>query len=100
MFADLKKGRHSRSMKTADDVLKFWFQELSPQMRFAKSNELDQKIRKLFLQTYEDVRRGKTIGWRTSAEGRPRPLSAARLSSATPTPTRRVAARGANGGST
>lgn len=47
-------------MATAKDVFQFWFEELDPQMQFAKSAELDQRIRDRFLKTYQDVVAGKT----------------------------------------
>lgn len=57
-------------MTTPQDVLHFWFQELDPQMRFAKNAELDRKIRDRFLPTYRDVAAGKTTSWRNTPEGR------------------------------
>src|ERR1043165_1644437 len=57
-------------MTNYQDVLKFWFQELDPKMHFTKSDELDQKIRDRFLQTYNNIVSGKTTEWRKSAEGR------------------------------
>lgn len=57
-------------MATAKDVFQFWFQELDPKMQFAKSTELDQKIRDRFLKTYTDVVEGKTSEWRNTPEGR------------------------------
>lgn len=53
-----------------EDVIHFWFQELDPQMRFAKSAELDQKIRDRYLQVYRDVLDGKTADWRKTPAGR------------------------------
>lgn len=52
-----------------EDVLHFWFHELDAKMHFAKSVELDNKIRDRFLQTYRDVVSGKTSEWRITAEG-------------------------------
>lgn len=57
-------------MITPQDVLQFWFQELNPQMRFAKNAQLDQKIHDRFLETHRLVSSSKTKDWRTSAEGR------------------------------
>lgn len=57
-------------MATAKDVFQFWFHELDPKMQFAKSPELDQRIRDRFLKTYHDVVEGKTTGWRNTPEGR------------------------------
>ena len=39
-------------------------------MRFAKSDELDKKIRDRFLSTYKEVINGKTADWRKTPEGR------------------------------
>lgn len=39
----------------AEDVLHFWFQELTPRDWFAKSDELDARIRKRFFALYEAV---------------------------------------------
>jgi uncharacterized protein (DUF924 family) len=42
----------------ADDVLQFWFQELSARDWFAKSDELDGRIRARFLAVYEQLSTG------------------------------------------
>jgi uncharacterized protein (DUF924 family) len=39
----------------AEDVLSFWFQELTPRDWFAKSDELDARIRERFLALYETL---------------------------------------------
>lgn len=57
-------------MVTANNVLHFWFQELTPNLRFAKSEALDQKIRERFLETFEAALAGKTAEWRKTPEGR------------------------------
>ncbi len=57
-------------MGTAEEILQFWFHELDAKMQFAKSVELDQKIRDRFLQTYMDAAQGKTAPWRTTAHER------------------------------
>jgi uncharacterized protein (DUF924 family) len=57
-------------METYQEILQFWFHELDPKMRFAKSNELDQKIRDRYLDTYENVLNGKTVDWRKTPEGK------------------------------
>jgi uncharacterized protein (DUF924 family) len=57
-------------MTTPQEIIHFWFQELDAQKRFAKSEEIDQKIRDRFLQTYDDVINDKTSSWRTTPEGR------------------------------
>lgn len=57
-------------MVSSQDVIQFWFHEVSPDMHFAKSAEFDQKIRLRFLSAYEDIVAGKTAGWRKTPEGR------------------------------
>jgi len=52
------------------DVIKFWFEELGPEMRFAKNADLDRKIRERFLETFRAVVAGETAGWRKTPEGR------------------------------
>jgi uncharacterized protein (DUF924 family) len=43
----------------AEDVLHFWFQELTPRDWFAKSDALDAQIRERFLAVYEAVSAGE-----------------------------------------
>lgn len=57
-------------MTTAQDVLRFWFEELDPKMHFAKSQDLDLQIRNRFLTTYNGIVAGKTSDWRKTPEGR------------------------------
>lgn len=52
------------------EVLKFWFEEITPELRFAKNADLDQKIRERFHDVFESAASGKTSTWRTSPEGR------------------------------
>lgn len=52
------------------EVLKFWFEENTPELRFAKNADLDQKIRERFHDVFESAASGKTSTWRTSPEGR------------------------------
>lgn len=56
--------------KTPQDVLDFWFKELDPNMRFAKDEKIDQKIRERFMSTYLDVLSGRSQEWRSTPEGR------------------------------
>lgn len=53
----------------AKDVLKFWFEDLTPQDHFKKSDELDALIRDRFLLTLEKTVLGECPHWRTSAKG-------------------------------
>lgn len=62
--------RHDLRMKTALEVLKFWFEELTPEMHFSKSDALDERIRSLFIKTHEAVMNGKSADWRHTPEGR------------------------------
>lgn len=57
-------------MSTPQDILHFWFKELTPDLRFTKSSELDQKIRDRYLQIHSDIMNGKTTSWRETPEGR------------------------------
>jgi uncharacterized protein (DUF924 family) len=55
---------------TPQDILKFWFEELTPDMHFAKSAELDQNIRNRFLEIHTRTIEGGTKDWRKTPEGR------------------------------
>lgn len=55
---------------TADAVLKFWFEELSPQQQFVKDPALDETIRVRFSAVLEAAARGELFEWRQSARGR------------------------------
>lgn len=57
-------------MLTPQDILHFWFQELTPEMHFSKSAELDQNIRNRFLEIHTQVLEGRTKEWRKTPEGR------------------------------
>lgn len=57
-------------MNTQQDVLNFWFKEISASARFKKDENFDNEIRRRFLEVYRDVVAGKTAGWRDTAEGR------------------------------
>lgn len=58
------------SLRTHEDVLKFWFEELTPQDHFKKSEQLDATIRERFLKTLEAGSRGELFSWRKTAGGR------------------------------
>lgn len=55
---------------TSQDVLDFWFHESTPQQRFQKNADFDDKIRTRFLDLYRQVVAGETTGWRRTPEGR------------------------------
>lgn len=55
---------------TAQDILHFWFKELTDEKRFAKDPVLDQQMRDRFLQTHHKATRGELSSWRVTAEGR------------------------------
>lgn len=53
-----------------EDVIQFWFGELTSKEWFSASPELDAKIRDRFSATHAAVAAGETFGWRTTPEGR------------------------------
>ena len=53
-----------------DDVIQFWFGELTYKEWFQSSPELDQKIRDRFGATHAAVAAGETFSWRATPEGR------------------------------
>lgn len=55
---------------TAQEILKFWFQEATPQQRFAKDIQFDELIRARFGACYEQAVTGELFSWRKTAEGR------------------------------
>ncbi|UJB64536.1 DUF924 domain-containing protein [Acidovorax sp. YS12] len=55
---------------TPEDVLHFWFEQLTPQQHFAKDADLDAAIAQRFGPTLEAAARGELWGWRASAQGR------------------------------
>lgn len=57
-------------MIIAQDILHFWFQELTPADQFTKNPQVDQKIRQRFLPTWEKAIRGELFQWRNEAQGR------------------------------
>lgn len=52
------------------EVLKFWFEELSPQQHWVKDDKLDNEIKKRFLSTLNDAAKGELYKWRRTAKGR------------------------------
>jgi uncharacterized protein (DUF924 family) len=57
-------------MKTADDVLKFWFVDHSQPDWFGGKPEFDAEIAAQFTDTYAAVARGEAWRWRTTPNGR------------------------------
>ncbi len=57
-------------IRSHEEVLKFWFEELTPEDHFKKSDKLDATIRDRFLTTLEAGSRGELFSWRKSALGR------------------------------
>jgi uncharacterized protein (DUF924 family) len=53
-----------------NDVLKFWFEELTPKQWFEKSDAIDGLIRKRFLPVHEQASQCELSEWRNSPEGR------------------------------
>lgn len=53
-----------------EEVLHFWFSELTPDDWWKKSDELDRLIEKRFLRVHQAATRGELFHWRNNAEGR------------------------------
>jgi uncharacterized protein (DUF924 family) len=54
----------------AQDIIHFWFEELTPRQHFVKDATLDDTIRSRFGATLEAAARCELFAWRSSAEGR------------------------------
>lgn len=52
------------------DILRFWFEELTPEQWWIKDFELDQRIRERFIDTWEAARRAECAKWRDEPLGR------------------------------
>jgi uncharacterized protein (DUF924 family) len=52
------------------DILKFWFETLSPKDWWRKNAALDKQIKNDFGAVHEEAAEGKTVAWRESDEGR------------------------------
>lgn len=52
------------------DILHFWFKELTPKDWFVKNEELDARMRERFLAVHGAAARGETAAWRETPEGR------------------------------
>ena len=55
---------------TSQDILHFWFKELSEKQHFVKDPALDADIRQRFGATLEAAARCELFGWRSTAQGR------------------------------
>lgn len=55
---------------TPDQVLDFWFRELTPKQWWVKSDELDRQIETRFGALHEAAERCELFGWRETAWGR------------------------------
>jgi len=53
-----------------DDVLGFWFRELTPAQWYKKDDALDQIIRDRFRDLHTKARQGELFSWRENIEGR------------------------------
>lgn len=54
----------------ANEVIEFWFNELTPKQWFVKSDELDKSIKKRFSDTLEAAEKGELWHWRGTEKGR------------------------------
>ena len=54
----------------AQDILTFWFEELTPKQHFVKDAALDATMRTRFGPTLQAAARGELWTWRTSGQGR------------------------------
>jgi uncharacterized protein (DUF924 family) len=52
------------------EILKFWFDELSPQQKWIKDETLDNDIKKRFLNTLSATAAGENYKWRKTSQGR------------------------------
>lgn len=57
------------TVKTADDVLKFWFSDQMQPFWFAKSDDVDRQITDDFGDTYEAAHRREVDDWVRTADG-------------------------------
>jgi uncharacterized protein (DUF924 family) len=53
-----------------NEVVRFWFEECSPEQWFRKDEKFDALLRERFLDTYWQVVKGETGSWRAQPEGR------------------------------
>lgn len=55
---------------TPQNILNFWFKELTPKDHFSKNDELDKEIQTRFLEIHKKIIAGETYSWRDTIEGR------------------------------
>jgi len=55
---------------TYNDVLNFWFQQLTPEQHFIKNDSLDLKMVERFIIIHSEAVAGELSGWRDEPEGR------------------------------
>ncbi len=70
IFALSLLRRSMSSVRTAKEVLDFWFVELTPKQHFSTDKALDDQIRDRFGATLEAARQSELFPWRETAEGR------------------------------
>jgi uncharacterized protein (DUF924 family) len=56
--------------QTPDTILAFWFEEVTPRQRWARSNDFDRHIESRFGAVYGAAGRCELFGWRETATGR------------------------------
>lgn len=54
----------------AQDVLDFWFEELTPEQHFKKDNQLDVEIKRRFYDVHQQIAIGEMDDWRETIQGR------------------------------
>lgn len=57
-------------MQTPDDVLTFWFEELTPEEHFNGGTEIDEEIRERFGKLHTKAAAGELYDWRETLYGR------------------------------
>lgn len=57
-------------MLNSDDVLRFWFEEVSPEQWWTRSDELDRKVRERFADLHRQACASELFSWRKTAAGR------------------------------
>lgn len=55
---------------SAQEVIKFWFEDIEPKFWFKKDNSFDELLRKRFFETQRAAARAELYQWRETAEGR------------------------------